>query len=71
MHTPVGGCETQPEAMSTSAEKLAPPLSEKVYYLMLSQGFYRQHPELSEAIFDAIRDLQQEEAYRRMVERYR
>ena len=50
--------------------KLPVPFSEKVYYLLIAKPFYRKRPELSEAIFDAIRDVQQQDGYRAMVKKY-
>lgn len=52
-------------------EKLPLPFQEKPYYVVLSAPFYQRNPELSEAIFDAIRDVQATAAYRRMLLKYR
>jgi len=40
--------------------KVKPPLKTKPYYLMLSHQFTKQHPLLSEQIWDAIAQLRQE-----------
>ena len=50
--------------------KLHPPLLEKVYYLLISKSFVQQNPQLAERIWDAVRDVQQTEAYREMAGRY-
>jgi polar amino acid transport system substrate-binding protein len=50
--------------------KLRPPLTEKVYYLLISKSFVRKNPKLAERIWDAVRDVQQTEAYREMVGKY-
>lgn len=52
-------------------EKLPLPFEEKPYFVVLSMQFYQQNPKLSEAIFDAIRDVQATPAYRRMLLKYR
>ena len=52
-------------------EKLHPPLSEKVYYLLISKAFAAKHPQLTERIWDALRDAQQTEAYREIVRKYK
>lgn len=52
-------------------EKLPLPFEEKPYYIVLSQPFYQQNPKLSEAFFDAIRDVQASPAYRKMLLQYR
>jgi polar amino acid transport system substrate-binding protein len=51
-------------------EKLHPPMKEKTYYLLISKTFAKAHPELTERIWDAIRDVQQTDAYREMVKKY-
>ena len=50
--------------------KLRPPLTEKVYYLLISKSFVQKNPKLAERIWDAVRDVQQTEAYREMVGKY-
>jgi polar amino acid transport system substrate-binding protein len=50
--------------------KLHPPIREKVYYLLISKSFVRNNPKLTEQIWDAVRDVQQTEAYREMVGKY-
>jgi polar amino acid transport system substrate-binding protein len=50
--------------------KLRPSLSEKVYYLLISKSFVQKNLELAERIWDAVRDVQQTEAYREMVGKY-
>jgi polar amino acid transport system substrate-binding protein len=50
--------------------KLHPPLSEKVYYLLISKSFVQNNTELAERIWDAVRDVQQTEVYREMVGKY-
>ncbi|MFC5300856.1 substrate-binding periplasmic protein [Azospira restricta] len=52
-------------------EKLPLPLQDKHYFLIVAKPFYQRHPELAEAFFDAIRDVQATPAYRRMVTTYR
>jgi polar amino acid transport system substrate-binding protein len=50
--------------------KLQPPISEKYYYLLISKLFVGKHPQLAEQIWDAVRDVQQTDAYREMVDKY-
>lgn len=50
--------------------KLRPPLSTKPYYLLLSRGFVRQNPELSERIWDTIRREKASAAFTAIVSRY-
>ena len=50
--------------------KLQPPLSEKFYYLLISKSFYEKNPQLAEQIWDAVRDIQQTDAYREMLKKY-
>jgi polar amino acid transport system substrate-binding protein len=50
--------------------KLQPPLSEKFYYLLISKLFVEKNPQLTEQIWDAVRDVQQTDAYREMVGKY-
>ena len=50
--------------------KLQPPLREKFYYLLISKSFFKKYPLLAEQIWDAVRDVQQTEAYREMVGKY-
>ena len=50
--------------------KLQPPLQEKIYYLLISRSFVEKNPQLAEQIWDAVRDVQQTDAYRTMVETY-
>jgi polar amino acid transport system substrate-binding protein len=52
-------------------EKLLPPLREKDYYLLVSRRFNQQHPDLTEAIFDAVRDVQSEYEYEILLNKYR
>lgn len=52
-------------------DKLPLPFQEKHYFVALSKKFYQQNPELAEAFFDAIRDVQATPAYRRMLLKYR
>ena len=54
----------------TMIEKLQPPLKEKMYYLLVSKKFAKAHPELTERIWDAIRDVQQTDAYKEMLKKY-
>ncbi len=51
-------------------EKLQPPLKEKEYYLLISKAFASKYPQLTERIWDAIRDIQQTDAYREMLQKY-
>jgi polar amino acid transport system substrate-binding protein len=50
--------------------KLQPPLREKFYYLLISKLFVEKNPQLTEQIWDAVRDVQQTDAYREMVGKY-
>ena len=50
--------------------KLQPPLSEKVYYLLIAKSFVEKNRQLAEQIWDAVRDVQQTDAYREMVGKY-
>jgi polar amino acid transport system substrate-binding protein len=50
--------------------KLQPPLREKFYYLLISKSFYEKNTQMAEKIWNAIRDVQQTEAYREMVGKY-
>ncbi len=52
-------------------EKHPLPFQDKHYFVVLSKPFYQQNPTLSEAIFDAVRDVQATPAYRRMLLKYR
>ena len=51
-------------------KKLHPPLSEKVYYLLISKGFSAKHPQLTERIWEAVRDVQKMDAYQEMLKQY-
>lgn len=53
-----------------AVEKLQPALSEKVYYLLFSKKFAGRHPQLTDQIWDAIRDIQQTDLYRNMLKKY-
>jgi polar amino acid transport system substrate-binding protein len=53
-----------------TVEKLDPPLSEKVYYLLISKTFVRTHAQLTERIWDAIRDVKKTDAYKKMLSKY-
>ncbi len=50
--------------------KLQPPLREKFYYLLISKSFFEKNPQMAEKIWDAVRDVQQTDAYREMVKKY-
>ena len=50
--------------------KLDPPFSEKVYYLLISKAFVEKKPQLAEKIWDAVRDVQQTDAYQQMLKKY-
>jgi polar amino acid transport system substrate-binding protein len=50
--------------------KLQPPLREKFYYLLISKSFVEKNPQMAEQIWDAVRDIQQTDAYRVMVKKY-
>jgi polar amino acid transport system substrate-binding protein len=52
-------------------EKLHPPLREKDYYLLISKSFAQKYPQLTETIWDALRDVQLTEAYRKMLNKYK
>jgi polar amino acid transport system substrate-binding protein len=54
----------------TMIEKLQPPLKEKMYYLLISKPFAKKHSKLTERIWDAIRDVQQTNAYKEMLTKY-
>lgn len=51
-------------------EKLKPALREKVYYLLISKAFVAKHPQLTERIWDAVRDARQTDAYQEMLKKY-
>jgi len=51
-------------------EKLKPALREKVYYLLISKTFATKHPQLTERIWDAVRDVRQTDAYQEMLKKY-
>ncbi len=53
-----------------AVEKLDPLLKEKIYYLLISEAFADKYPQLTERIWDAIRDVQQTEAYKEMLQKY-
>jgi polar amino acid transport system substrate-binding protein len=53
-----------------AVETLSPPLNEKVYYLLISNKFYAAHPEVSERIWNAVRDVQKTDVYREMLRKY-
>ncbi|MBT8367437.1 MAG: transporter substrate-binding domain-containing protein [Deltaproteobacteria bacterium] len=50
--------------------KLQPPLREKVYYLLIAKSFVEKNRRLAEQIWDAVRDVQQTDAYREMLRKY-
>ncbi len=50
--------------------KLQPPLREKFYYLLIAKSFFEKNPQMAEKIWDAVRDVQQTDAYREMVGKY-
>jgi len=52
-------------------EKLHPPLKEKMYYLLVSNVFAKKHPQLTERIWDAIRDIRKTDAYKGMLRKYK
>ena len=54
-----------------AVEKLASPFQDKHYFVVLSKPFYEKNPQLAEAFFDAIRDVQATPAYRKMLLKYR
>lgn len=58
------------EPKYAAIEKLSPPLSEKVYYLLISKKFAAGHPEVTERIWEAIRDVQKTDAYQEMLRKY-
>jgi polar amino acid transport system substrate-binding protein len=51
-------------------KKLYPPIREKVYYLLISKAFAKEHPKITEAIWDSIRDVQQTDDYKKIIEKY-
>lgn len=53
-----------------AVEKLDPPLKEKIYYLLFSKAFADKYPQLTERIWDAIRDVQQTDVYKEMLQKY-
>jgi polar amino acid transport system substrate-binding protein len=50
--------------------KLHPPLSEKIYYLLISKAFAKKNPQLTERIWNAVRDVQQTDGYKEMLKKY-
>lgn len=50
--------------------KLQPPLREKVYYLLIAKSFVEKNPQMAEQIWDAVRDVQQTDAYQEMLKKY-
>ncbi|GGA94200.1 substrate-binding periplasmic protein [Agarivorans gilvus] len=50
--------------------KISPPFATKDYFLMLSHQFVHDNPALSEAIWDAIRELRDSPQYKLIVEKY-
>ena len=50
--------------------KLAPPVSQKDYYLLLSRGFVAQHPVAAEAVWNAIAALRAGPEWERLLQRY-
>ena len=51
-------------------EKLSPALSEKVYYLLISKKFSAGHREVTERIWEAVRDVQKTDVYQVMLRKY-
>lgn len=70
MDTIVESTLRKSEPKYAAVEKLSPPLSTKVYYLLISKKFYAVHPEVSERIWDAVRDVQKTDVYREMLKKY-
>lgn len=50
--------------------KVKPPLKTKTYYLMLSHQFIENHPELSEAIWDAIAGVRESDKMKQLNKKY-
>jgi polar amino acid transport system substrate-binding protein len=50
--------------------KLHPPIKEKTYYLLISKSFAKKHPQFTEDIWNAIRDVQKTDDYRKIIEKY-
>jgi len=60
-----------PNPRYKAIEKLLPPLREKAYYLFVSKAFAGKHPQLTERLWDALRDVQQTDAYQEILYKYR
>ena len=54
----------------SNIQKLKPPLREKDYYLLISKKFAKVYPELCTQIFDAIHDVKETDAYKKMLIKY-
>ena len=50
--------------------KISPPVKEKSYFLMLSHGFYKSQPELSNAIWNEIKNIKDSGDYQRILNTY-
>lgn len=46
------------------------PIWEKPYYLMLSEEFVSAHPEVSEAIWNTVRDIKNSDDFRSLIDKY-
>ena len=53
-----------------AVKKIPPALKEKVYYLLISKGFAAKHPQLTERIWAAVRDVQTMDVYQEMLKKY-
>ena len=58
------------EPKYAAIKKLHPALSEKVYYLLISKKFAAKHPQLTERIWEAVRDVRKMDAYQEMLKKY-
>jgi len=50
--------------------KISPPVKEKSYFLMLSHGFYKSQPELSNSIWNEIKNIKDSGDYQRILNTY-
>jgi len=61
--------KTNPEKFR-SIVKIYPPIMRKPYYLMLSNNFVSENPELAEAIWDGIRNIRLSGEYEQITKKY-
>jgi polar amino acid transport system substrate-binding protein len=53
-----------------SIEKVTPVLQARAYYLLLSKRMKQSHPELSESIWNAVRDINQSASFQNLANHY-